>query len=236
MTYAKANHRHFLIIVAIFTLIPFWSVAAEKSNLRGQRYCEIIIPKSFSDYAVYNTWGLNDCPQDIWSKITVSGVKKEMGVHFAHLNGPRYWVIDGFKNTTLINPMTKTICGLPLREAGVLHISLFELLKSSSFYKEHIVARQTTWIFDAGKPVYELISPTNKVFVMQSYSVQNTAQTPESLSQLGIKLNLPTGWKFKTGTLKKLELLQAIDNKATVIQDDLLNTYQLATHDFIEAQ
>ena len=182
---------------------------------------------------MYNTLGLNDCPELIWKKVTVAGVKKESGADRVHLNGPRYWVIDGLKNSTLINPTTKTICGLQLREAGVLHIGLLDLLESKTSYHELKVARKTTWVYDASKPVYELISPAGKVFVMQSYSVQQAPQTEESLAQLATKLKLPQGWQFKTGILKKIELLQAINNQATVVQDNLLNTYQLATHDFL---
>lgn len=89
------------------------------------------------------------------------------------------------------------------------------------------------WIYDAGKPVYELIDPKGNVFVMQSYSVQKEPQTEQSLTQLGSKLKLPTQWRFKTGILKKAGTVQAIDNMAVVVQDDFLNTYQKATHDLL---
>lgn len=218
----------------ILLLTPFLSQAADKSHMRGTRYCEIIINKSLTNYAVYNTWGLNDCPERIWEKITVAQVKKETGASFAHLNGPRYWVIDGLTNSNLINPSKKTIAGLELREAGVLHMRVLDLLRSNSPYHQHIVDRHTTWIYQSGKPIYELIDPKGNVFVMQSYSIEKSPQTSSSLAKLGSKLTLPNGWLFKTGTLKKSEILQAIDNHAVVIQDNFLNTYQLATQDFLK--
>ncbi len=221
------------LLGTLLLFLPFYSHAVDRDHLRGNRYCEIIVPKKLTEYAVYNTWGLNDCPAKIWNQITVDCVKKEMDTTLARLNGPRYWVIDGFENTTLINPKTKTICGLMLREAGILNINLSELLKSKSHYKQRAVTRTTTWIYQANKPVYELIDPTGTVFVMQSYSVQQTPQTEASLSQLGTQLELPDGWQFKTGVLKKTELLKAINNQAIVIQDNFLNTYQMATHDFL---
>lgn len=227
----------FSIGISLFLFIlffaPLLSYGAETSNMRGKRYCEIILTKTISSYAVYNTWGLNDCPEQLWSKVSISAVKKETGSSFVHLNGPRYWVIDGFKNTSLINPAIKTISGIPMREAGILHLSLMDLFKNKP-YQSHVVDRKTTWVYQADKPVFELIDPNGQVFVMQSYSVQKYPQTMDNLKQLGDKLQLPKGWKFKTGVLNKLETIEAVNNKAVVVQDNFLNTYQKASYDFLK--
>ncbi|HDO8325713.1 TPA: hypothetical protein P5L68_002912 [Legionella pneumophila] len=221
------------LFLFILLFVPFLSYGAETSNMRGKRYCEIILAKTISSYAVYNTWGLNDCPEQLWSKVSISAVKKETGSSFIHLNGPRYWVIDGFKNTSLINPAIKTISGIPMREAGILHLSLMDLFKNKP-YESHVVDRKTTWVYQADKPVFELIDPNGQVFVMQSYSVQKYPQTMNTLTQLGAKLQLPKGWKFKTGVLNKPETIEAVNNKAVVVQDNFLNTYQKASHDFLK--
>ncbi|WP_454780478.1 hypothetical protein [Legionella sp. WA2022007384] len=215
-----------------FFILPTPSLAAQKSHLRGERYCEIIISKSLSEYAVYNTIGLNDCPQKIWEKITTEDVKKETRSTHVHLNGPRYWMIDGMQNSNLVNSNVKTFNGLAMREAGILHIPLKDLLLDAP-YRPLDVARKTTWIYEGGKPVYELIDPDGNVFVMQSYSVQKIPQTKQSLSQLGSKLKLPANWQFKTGVLKKTDTVQAINDMAVVVQDNFLNTYQKATHDLL---
>lgn len=225
----------FIAMSLALLIIPSFSSAAQKSNLRGQRYCEIIYSKNLMDYAVYNTIGLNDCPQDIWSKITPENVQKEVGTPHVHLNGPRYWMIDGMQNSDLVNTKIKKFNGLAMREAGVIHISLKDLLLNPA-YEQRKVARKTTWVYDAGKPVFELIDPQGNVFVMQSYSVQKLPQTQQSLAQLGSRLTLPRKWKFKTGVLKKTEMVQAIDNMAVVVQDNFLNTYQKATHDLLADQ
>lgn len=206
--------------------------AVDASGIRDGRYCEIIIGKSLTTYAVYNTWGLNHCPEDKWGKITVKSVQNEMNASRVHLNGPRYWVIDGFEKTNLQNPKVNTIGGIAMREAGILHLNLSSLLKNK-FYTPREVDRQTTWIYDANKRVYELIDPTGQVYVMQSYSTNLHPQTLSSLKNLKTSLHLPAGWQFKTGILTKTEKLVAINKKATVIQDDFLNTYQLATHDYL---
>ena len=228
----QPNKRLFTVLMVLLTL-PMISQATQNTHLRGQRYCEIIFAKTLSTYAVYNTWGLNDCPEKVWRNITTAEVKKETNTSLVHLNGPRYWVFDGFQHSSLINPAIRTIAGLKVREAGVLHLSPLDLLKSGTYYQERKVARNTTWIYQLNKPVYELIDPKGQVFIMQSYSTQKYPQTQKSLALLGTTLKLPAGWQFKTGKLKKAETLEAIQHQAIVVQDNALNTYQLATHDFL---
>lgn len=206
--------------------------AANASGMRDGRYCEIIVGESLTQYAVYNTWGLNQCPEALWKQISVKSVQKEINASRIHLNGPRYWVIDGFEQTSLQNPKVTVIGGIAMREAGILHLSIWSLFKEN-FYTPREVHRKTTWIYNANKPVFELVDPNGQVYVMQSYSVALHAQTIKSLKDLGQNLHLPKGWQFKTGVIKKSEALIADHQKATVIQDNFLNTYQLATHDFL---
>lgn len=220
-------------LLAALLIAPILTQAGQLSHLRGQRYCEIILAKSLTTYAVYNTIGLNNCPQAIWDTMSIEKIKQETHARFVHLNGPRYWTMDGIDNSSLVNPTVKTINGLALREAGILHLSLLDMVTLGKPYKKHEVKRHTTWIYQAGKPVYELIDSENNVYVMQSYSIQKQFQTESSLAQLGEKLHLPNGWSFKTGALKQTENLTAINNLAIVVQDDYLNTYQKATHDFL---
>jgi hypothetical protein len=63
---------------------------------------------------------------------------------------------------------------------------------------------------------------------MQSYSVETTAQTEASLAGLGQTLQLPDGWTFRTRTLDASLSVTAVEGLATVVQDDLSNTYQLS--------
>lgn len=221
------------IVCCVLSLLPYVTHAADKTELRGQRYCEIILSKSLRELAVYNTWGLNDCPQDIWKQITVAKVKKETGAHFVHLNGPRFWVIDGFQNTTLINPETPALAGLAVREAGILHLTWADIVKSRGPYTQHQIARNTTSVYNANKPVYELIDPKGNVYVMQSYSIQFAPQTEDSLANLEGKLTLPQGWHFKSGLITEQKTVKAILNVATVVQDDFFNTYQLTSRDLL---
>ena len=214
-------------------LISFPVVAANLEDVRGLRYCEIIFSQSKLKFAVYSTIKLNDCPEALWKTISASEVKKEIGSYFVYLNGPRYFVIDGMKDSKLVSPTKRSFGGLDMREAGIVHLSLWDLVMGARPYREHRVDRETTWVYKAGRPVYELIDPKGQVFVMQSYSLEKEPLTASSLAGLGAKLTVPTGWTYKVGVLKKNVYLKAVDKVAIVIQDNLLNTYQLAQNDFL---
>ena len=128
-----------------------------------------------------------------------------------------------------------SICGAQaadrsnMREAGTLEVKLKDARSFGKPYVIHDVARKTIWVFKAGRPVYQLISPDGAVYFMQSYSVQKEPQSMDSLANLGSKLSLPKGWSFRTATLTKDYQLKAVDGMAYVVQDDLENTYQKST-------
>ena len=235
MKYSIGVSRQIVMIIGLFLFSSLLHAHdGEGSNMRGLRYCEIILSKYGFNVSVYNTAMLNDCPKNLWDKLTVDNIKKETGSYFIYLNGPRYWVFDGFKHAQLVDKKIRILGGIAMREAGVLHLSLMDMIKGAEPYRLHNVDRKTTWIYNAGKPIYELISPDHQVYVMQSYSTQQIPQTEADLSDLASKLKLPAGWRFRAGILQQDTFLTAINNKAVVIQDNLLNTYQLATHDFLE--
>jgi hypothetical protein len=48
----------------------------------------------------------------------------------------------------------------------------------------------------------------------------------DSLKTLGQRLRLPRGWSFRVVTLRADYSLEAPGGQATIVQDDLLNTYQ----------
>ena len=63
---------------------------------------------------------------------------------------------------------------------------------------------------------------------MQSYSqIVDPELTLAKLRKLGKRLRLPDGWRYRTRRLKR-ELVLSASGAATITQDDLQNTYQLA--------
>jgi hypothetical protein len=222
--------RRLITMTMIVAVLAPVALAADVNNLRGQRYGEVLLgtgglvaPREFD---VYNTIGLNDCPQELWSKLDPEKIKVETGAKMVRLNGPRYWVIDGMTNSSLISKEKREFGGIAMRQAGTVKLSLKDELSMGRPYSIHEVARDTTWVFDAGKPVYQLIDPDGSVYFMQSFSVQKQKQDPSTLSKLDGQLKLPNGWKFRTLVLSKDFEVKAINGIAYVVQDDLDNTYQ----------
>lgn len=225
--------RYFVGLIALMLAIScsVATYAAERSNLRGERYGEVLLGKGGiltpKEFDVYNTIGLNKCPEQLWSKLDADKIKAETGSKMVKLNGPRYWTIDGITGSSLVDPEPRDFGGIAMRLAGILELSLTDKLHAGVPYAVHKVARTTTWVFNGGKPVYQLIDPSGSVYFMQSYSVQKkTDQTMDSLAKLTADLKLPQGWRFRSVTLKKPYDLKAQDGMAYVIQDDFDNTYQ----------
>jgi len=224
-----------LIIAGTLFMSGFSAQAQEINNMRGQRYCEVLYGKSkilTEQVHVYNTIGLNSCPENLWKKLSITDIKKQTNADFVRMNGPRFWVIDGLKDSSLVSTTIQSFGGIAMREAGVLKLHLVDRLAGSNPYTTHSVHRKTTWVYAAGKPIYELVDPRGPVYVMQSYSIEKNAQTAASLANLGSQLTLPKDWKFRTRVLATAAYLTPVNENAKVIQDDFLNTYQQETPGF----
>lgn len=223
----------FIAVLSFLFALPSLSYGEDKTNMRGMRYCEIVIAKGKNDVAIYNTFGLNDCPESIWNKLDINQIKKETGAVLVRLNGPRHWIIDGLTNTSPLDPSVKTIDGLEVRQFGEMVASPSDFFILNIPYHPRIVKRHTTWIYEKGKPVFELIDSKGHVFVMHSYSIEAFPQTEKTLSGLAKKLKLPPGWQFKTGILKNTVKLEAVDGSAEVMRDNLMNAYQNSDKDLL---
>jgi hypothetical protein len=95
-------------------------------------------------------------------------------------------------------------------------------------YVERHVNRGAVFFFDAGKAVHELVDPDGTAYVMQAYCVGvDPTLTEASLPGLGERLALPEGWSFRTRVLDGELVIDTTARIATVLQDDLENTYTL---------
>lgn len=226
------NQRSVAPLLPLIAILVFAQqlVHAEEKELRGKRYGEVLLGRGGlllpREMDVYNTIGLNDCPQELWVKLDKDQIKKDTGAKMVMLNGPRYWTIDNLKGSSLVSTAKKDFGGIAMRQAGTLQLKVKDKIAFGKPYVIHQVARKTIWTFKAGKPVFQLINPGGEVFFMQSYSVQKQPQTMEGLAELGKSLKLPAGWKFRSLTLKKDFEVAAINGMAYVVQDDFDNTYQ----------
>ena len=200
------------------------------SNLRNQRYCEVLIGKRDwlkLEVRVFNTQGLNLCPEAQWSSLTKESIVKDYDASIAILNGPRYWMMDEIQAAgNTVNDVKETFGGIEMNLRATVKLSLLKQLMGSKNYTANEVARTTNFVYRAGSTVYELTSPAGDVYVMQSYSqIVNPALTSKDLPVLNEQLKLPAGWTYRSRVLDQ-DLSLVANGVAYVLQDNLSNSYQ----------
>jgi hypothetical protein len=141
------------------------------------------------------------------------------------LNGPRYFLMDSITAAGATKSgATIEIGGLALTERATIDLGLLDLLHRP--YRETTINRETRYRFKAGNPIFMLEAPDGSRYVMQAYA-QIVAKdlTYADLPSLGSRLKLPSGWRYTT-TAPEQDLVLGAAGKATVVQDELENTYQ----------
>ena len=195
---------------------------------RGARYCEFLplVRDGFHFVATaYNTLGLNECPGAAWDAITEEEAKRSFNALAVIVNGPRYFIMDSIT----AGGATKTgktieIGGLEFAERAAIDVGLLDLLHRP--YRETTINRDTIYRFDAGKPVFMLEAPDGSRYVMQAYAqIVDKTLTYGDLPKLGDRLQLPSGWRY-TSVTPETDLVLGAKGTATVVQDELENTYQ----------
>lgn len=199
-------------------------------DLRGTRYCEIIpvFRDGFSfRLEVYNTLGQNDCPPDVWNAIDPKKLARELGAFEVVMNGPRFWVMDSISATGATKDgATKTFEGLAATQRATLSLPFRDLISGHRPYAVRTVNRETTYLYEAGKPVYEITDDEGRVYVMQTFAeIVDKTLTMDDLAGLGARLKLPDGWTYATRVLDA-DLELTASGEAYLIQDDLQNSYQ----------
>ncbi len=197
------------------------------SNMRGMRYGEVLLVYVTEDprIEVYNSFPMNDCPDELWRQLDVELIAKECDATFAILNGPRYWLMDGIGKVQNVAPLLRNFGGIDMRLVATIEMD-GDFKRTT--YKERHVNRGAKWYFDAGTTVHELFTPDDKTYVMQAYCTGVDASLEEAtLPNLKNELNLPSGWIFSSRVLDAPLIVDTTEHIATVLQDELENTYTL---------
>lgn len=198
-------------------------------DMRGVRYGEVLalyLRDGGLHAEVYGTQMLNDCPQELWETLDAATIAEEMGATMVKLNGPRHWMLDGLgAKVAVVEPVFRDFNGLTMRRIATLDLG-------SGFaagpYTVRHVNRGAVFFFDAGKPVYELVDPDGVAYVMQAYCIGvDPTLTQDSLAGLGERLALPAGWSYRVRVLDEELVVDTTAAVATVIQDELENSYTL---------
>lgn len=197
------------------------------TGMYGDRYCEYLVVKGQLPNltgTVWNTYGLNDCPPAQWKASDPAAIAKQEGALTVILNGPRYWLID---SASLYDPgKVKSFAGLRMRELTTVQIPLVNGVPGQTPYTEVTVNRKNSFTWNRGRTVHELLAPDGRAYVMQAFSrIVDPKLRRSDLDGLGARLKLPAGWRFRNRTLAR-DLVLTTKTKATVLQDELQNTYQ----------
>lgn len=198
-------------------------------GMRGVRYGEVL-PIYLRDDGlhaeVYGTQMLNDCPQHLWEKLDAAAIAAEMGAVFVKLNGPRQWVLDGLgAKVAPVEPVLREFGGIMFRRIATLHLGD---KPGGGAYHENKVNRGAVFYWDAGKPVFELVNPSGKNYVMQALCKGvDPSMSEESLATLGDRLALPNGWSYRMRVLTEELVVDTTSTIATVLQDEFENSYTL---------
>ena len=197
--------------------------------MRGVRYGEVLAVFNSNGHLqaeVYGTQMLNDCPQELWETLDAAAIAEEMGALLVKLNGPRYWMLDGLgQKTPVVDPIIRDFNGLTMRRLATVDLGDDP---STQPYVDRYVNRGAVFFFDAGAPAYELVNPDGLTYIMQAYCVGvDPTLTEQSLSALGGRLNLPEGWTYRSRILEEELVIDTTATIATVVQDELENTYTL---------
>jgi haloalkane dehalogenase len=210
--------------------VPSTSRLTVREQVHGARYGEVLLVTgrlNRIEASVYNTLGLNDCPDDLWRALDAEAIKKAYRARAVILNGPRCFLMD---TIAIADPGDAifTFGELQMRRLATVQMPPTALLGGLNRlpYTEHVVRRTTVYVYDEGREVYELVAPDGTPYVMQSYSLAvDPALTEAALPTLGERLRLPTGWRYRVRQLSE-ELDLRVDEEARVIQDELEISYQ----------
>lgn len=201
-----------------------------REQVHGARYGEVLLVTgrlNRIEATVYNTLGLNECPDDLWRTLDTETIKKTYRARAVILNGPRYFLMD---KISIAEPGEEIFDfgGLQMRRLATVPLSLGSLLGGLRRhpYTEQPVHRTTVYVWDQGREVYELVAPDGTTYVMQSYSLAVDPNLTEAgLPALGARLQLPDGWHYRVRRLEE-EWTLRVDGEARVVQDELENSYQ----------
>jgi hypothetical protein len=206
-------------------------------SLMGSRYTEILLvfgnalTGNFTA-GVYNTLGLNGAnpagggdstPAGIVDKIDMKKVKEDNGALSTVKNGPRLWTVDHIGVKT---GKVRDFQGLNAHWVMWFPIPK-ELLEGKELsYAVMHARRDTSMGIRKGSRAYILDDPQGTSWVMKSASlIKDPNQKFENLKDLGSRLKVPAGWKFRSPILEQDLVFMTDSGNTQITQDELGNTY-----------
>jgi hypothetical protein len=218
------------------------TVLISGDHMHGKHHAEVLImsrdaegPGGAGNY--FNSLGVvDDVPDEEFDArfraLDPEMLREEYGGDAVRFNGPRRFLADRFTAEAFDGGKVSMLGAIPMYVYGLFVVPDFDafIAGKQTPYHETVSKRTTTWFFDAGTEVYELVSPTGSVYVMQSASLRvDPHNDVDKLPTLGDRLSLPEGWQFRVRTLKEELVMEATydsDPPNTIVLDEFENNYQ----------
>lgn len=208
------------------------ATAVGAKGMFNQRYCEVLVvspakaPASGLVATVWNTYGLNDCPEATWTKVDAMAEAKARGAIAGLRNGPRFWLIDEVVKPHEGKLPRSSFGGLEMTADATVPVTVSDLQTSRVPYTPHAVRRTTRFTWPAGHPRYVLVDQDGHRWIMQSYSTQvDSTLNLKGLAGLASRLKVPAGWRFEVDPGTKALVVSTVNEDAHVLQDELQNSY-----------
>jgi hypothetical protein len=181
---------------------------------------------------VYNTIGLNGytpankntSPTPEVAAVDVNAVKKEFGVLAVHINGPKLWMPDEIEVPT---GKQRVFGKLKARWVGNLSLKGINLTKpGADAYHITTIERKTKIVYKKGQTEFLIDDPEGNTWVMKGMDLGlHPVQSYADAANLGSKLKLPPGYKFRTAVLPEDLITLPTSGVAAIMPDDLNNVY-----------
>ena len=124
-----------------------------------------------------------------------------------------------------VDPQLRTFGGIDMRRVAMLDLKVTSF---ESFIQRTPRQPGSGLVLQRGKHGQRTHSPLAKTYVMQAYCTGvDESLTEASLDGLGARLQLPLGWSYGSRVLDTELVVDNTERVATVIQDELENTYTL---------
>lgn len=200
--------------------------ACGRESRRGSQYCEVLLAYPSGDQIEAEIWGtqfLGDCDAEAYRALDASMIQAQYGAAFVVMNGPRFGLSDDASFEILEGP-TRMYGEVEMHQVGFLVIDPAVVANGGPYAET--TAERTNW-FESwkGSEVYELTNPAGERYHQLSVAQYIEPLTLEDLPTLGDRLELPEGWSWQAYVLEEDWRIE-VDGIATVIQDELGNTYQ----------
>lgn len=153
---------------------------------RGYRYGELVFNYGQAGSDLCSTSPLAEVDIEWWDNLDLEALAKEFGATSVLKNGPQWWSMD---EVAVMASEGVNVAGVNMVFGA--HFPPGAMMTPK--YKVFSPAKTQNLVWNAGKPVYQLVDPDRHVYVLQGHKVPE-----DQLATLGERFKeLPDGWVYR---------------------------------------